>query len=146
MKRFYIHLSAGVFVLIGLLCLGWLSVRLGGTRVLQAKGYGVKAVFSDIGGLRTGAPVVIAGVEVGSVTGISLDDYTAHVELHLDRDVELPQDSIASVRTRGLIGEKYVAISPGADVEYIKEGGRIRETEPAVDLESLISEYAFGEV
>lgn len=146
MKRFYIHMSAGVFVLIGLLCLGWLSVRLGGTRALQAKGYGVQAVFSNIGGLRTGAPVVIAGVEVGSVTGISLNDYAAHVEMHLDREVELPQDSIASVKTRGLIGEKYIAISPGAAMEYIEAGGRIRETEPAVDLESLISEYAFGEV
>lgn len=146
MKRFYIHLTAGVFMLIGLICLGYLSVELGGTRVLQAEGYEVQAVFSNVGGLRTGAPVVIAGVEVGSVTRIGLKDYAAQVKMHLKRDVKLPKDSIAAVKTRGLIGEKFVSISIGASPESIEAGGKIRETQPAVNLESLISKYAFGEV
>ncbi|MFO7957769.1 MAG: outer membrane lipid asymmetry maintenance protein MlaD [Candidatus Brocadiia bacterium] len=146
MKKFYIELTVGVFMILGILCLGYLSVRLGQVQVMGGDDYPVYAVFSEVGGLREGAPVVIAGVTVGHVDGIELADYAAKVELRVRRDIELQEDSIASVKTRGLIGEKYVAISPGGSRETIEAGGRIRETQPAVDLETLISKYAFGEV
>lgn len=146
MKRFYTELTVGVFVILGIICLGYLSIRLAGVRVWGGDHYQVEAVFSEIGGLRAGAPVVIAGVTVGYVEKITLDDYAARVVLAVARTVELQEDAIASIRTKGLIGEKFVAISPGGSDVTIEPGGEIIETEPAVDLESLISKYAFGEV
>jgi phospholipid/cholesterol/gamma-HCH transport system substrate-binding protein len=146
MKRFHTELAVGVFVILGMVCLGYLSIRLGGVQVWGGDHYQVQAVFSEVGGLRVGAPVVIAGVNVGRVEDIALDDYAARVVLSVSKDVELQEDAIASVRTKGLIGEKFVSISPGGSDVTIEPGGEIIETEPAVDLESLISKYAFGEV
>ena len=146
MKKYYLELTAGLFVLAGILCLGYLSVTLGGMRVGSGGGYTVSAKFSDVGGLRAGAPVVIAGVQVGTVSEVGLEDYAAHVEMNVQSDVDLPKDCIASIHTEGLIGQKFVAISPGAARESIEPGGRIRQTEPAINLRSLISKYAFGEV
>jgi phospholipid/cholesterol/gamma-HCH transport system substrate-binding protein len=146
MKRFYTELTVGVFVILGTICLGYLSIRLGGVQVWGGDDYRVEAVFSEIGGLRVGAPVVIAGVTVGHVADITLDDYAARVVLAVNRTIELQEDAIASVRTKGLIGEKFVSISPGGSDVTIEPGGQILETEPAVNLESLISKYAFGDV
>ena len=146
MKKFYVELTAGLFVLVGIACLVYVSIKLGTTGGLTRQGYPVTATFSNIGGLRTGAAVVIAGVTVGRVEDVKLKDYAARIELKVDSEVKLPTDCIAAVKTRGLIGEKYVSISPGASEKYIKAGERIRETQAAVDLESLISKYAFGEV
>jgi phospholipid/cholesterol/gamma-HCH transport system substrate-binding protein len=146
MKRFYTELAVGIFVILGVVCLGYLSIRLGGVQVWGGDQYRVIAVFSEIGGLRVGAPVVIAGVTIGHVSQITLDDYAAKVVLAVNKDVELQEDAIASVRTKGLIGEKFVSISPGGSDVTIKPGGRFEQTEPAVDLERLISKYAFGEV
>jgi len=146
MKKYYLELTAGVFVLGGILCLLYLSVALGGMQLGSGQGYRVSARFSDVGGLRPGASVVIAGVRVGTVSDVRLDDYAARVEMKIRSGVDLPQDSIASVRTEGLIGQKYVSVSPGAAPEKIEPGGKIRQTEPAINLRSLISKYAFGEV
>ncbi|MFP4029274.1 MAG: outer membrane lipid asymmetry maintenance protein MlaD [Candidatus Brocadiia bacterium] len=146
MKKFYVELTAGFFVLAGVLCLAYLSIRFGGVDVFKKEGYEVKAKFSEIGGLRSGAPVFIAGVNIGRVTKVSLKDYTARVSLWVRGDIDLPEDTIAAVKTRGLIGEKYIALSPGGALKNIPPGGQIRETQSAVDLESLISKYAFGEV
>lgn len=146
MKRFHTELSVGLFMIVGIACLAYLSVRLGGVQVWGGDYYEVDAVFSEIGGLRVGAPVVVAGVTVGHVGDIRLEDYAARVVLCVNRDLALQEDSIASVRTKGLIGEKYVAISPGGSDVTIEPGGEIIETEAAIDLESLISKYAFGEV
>lgn len=141
-----LELVVGVFLLVGLLCLGYLSVRLGKVDVWGKPGYRVFAVFSDIGGLRDGAPVEVAGVEVGQVEGIRLEDYEARVVLRVKPGLVLREDTIVSVKTRGLIGEKFIQISPGAADEVIRPGGRIRQTESAVDLEAIISKYAFGEL
>jgi len=149
MKRsFGIELTAGFFVIIGIVCLGYLSVRLGGLEMSGGERYEVTADFSDVGGLKTGAPVVIAGVEIGRVGRIALDeeDYEARVTLQLDRAVKLETDAMASIKTRGLIGEKYVAITSGGEDRYIEPGGRLVETEPAIDIESLISKIAFGKL
>ncbi len=141
-----LELVVGVFLLVGLLCLGYLSVRLGKVDVWGKPGYRVFAVFSDVGGLRDGAPVEVAGVEVGQVEGIRLEDYEARVVLRVNPGLVLREDTIVSVKTRGLIGEKFIQISPGAADEVIRPGGRIRQTESAVDLEAIISKYAFGEL
>jgi len=130
----------------GILSLGYLSVRLGKMEVLGSRGYRVSAVFSDIGGLRVGAPVVIAGVDVGRVDSIGLEDYEARVVMRVEPGLRLREDAIASVKTRGLIGEKYIQISAGAADEILQPGGQIRQTEPAVDIESLISKYMFGKL
>jgi len=141
-----LELVVGAFMLAGILCLGYLSVRLGKVDVWGTPGYRVFAVFSDIGGLRDGAPVEVAGVEVGKVEGIRLEDYEARVVLRVNPGLVLREDTIVSVKTRGLIGEKFIQISPGAADEVIRPGGRIRQTESAVDLEAIISKYAFGEL
>jgi phospholipid/cholesterol/gamma-HCH transport system substrate-binding protein len=104
----------------------------------------VHAEFSSASGLRKGASVEIAGVEIGKVDSITLDDYKADVRLKIRTGVALQEDTIASIRTRGLIGDKFVNISPGASDRLIPPGGKIRETESAVDLEGLIGEFIHG--
>ena len=146
MKRFDAELAAGCFLVVGILCLGYLSVRLGREEVLGTRGYEVYARFTNTGGLKKGAPVVIAGVDVGRVKGIALDDYEARVVFDVRRDVKIQTDAVASIRTRGLVGEKYVEISPGGSEEIVQPGEAIRDTEPAVDMEALISKYVFGKL
>lgn len=139
-----VEIIVGAFVLAGVVCLAHLSIGLARREVVRGRGYTVKAVFSDVGGLRTGAAVTVAGVEVGRVSRIELRDYQGAVSMYIDGSVKLQSDSIASIRTRGLIGEKLIAISPGGEDETLADGGSIVETEPAVDLEQLISKFVFG--
>jgi phospholipid/cholesterol/gamma-HCH transport system substrate-binding protein len=146
MKKIDLELSVGLFIIAGIICLGYLSVKLGKMEVLGSKGYEVYALFSNSGGLKTGSSVVIAGVDVGRVKGITLEDYQARVILNLPENVNIQEDAIASIKTRGLIGEKYIEITPGGSEKLIPPGGRIRETQPAVDLEELISNFVFGKI
>jgi phospholipid/cholesterol/gamma-HCH transport system substrate-binding protein len=146
MKKLDLELSVGLFILAGILCLGYLSVNLARMEVMGGRGYEVYALFTNVGGLKKGAQVVIAGVDVGRVKGVAIEDFRAKVSLSINQGIEIPEDTIASIRTRGLIGEKFVNITPGGSEEMISPGGRIWDTEPAVDLEELISKFAFGEV
>lgn len=146
MKRFDLELMVGLFMIAGMICLGYLSIQLGKMEVVGGKGYEVYAIFSNIGGLKTDSSIEIAGVGVGRVRSIRLDNYQAQVVLKLPRSVKIQEDAIASVKTKGLIGEKYVEITPGGSEKIIQPGGRIRETQPAMDLEGLISKYAFGKI
>jgi len=146
MRKLDLELAVGLFVLAGILCLGYLSIKLAKMEVLGGDGYEISAIFSNTGGLKEGASVVIAGVEVGRVKGIRIEDYAAKVTLSLKEGLEIQEDAIASVKTKGLIGEKYIQISPGGSDEIIPPGGMIRETEPAVDIEQLISNYVFGKI
>ena len=141
-----VNLAVGVFVLLGILALGYLSIRLGKVSFLGGGGYIVTADFPSVGGLKAGSSVEIAGVEVGRVDSIGLADYQARVVLRMERDVKLQEDSIASIKTKGLIGEKYIRISPGGSDKIIAPGGRIREVEAPVDFEELLSKYIFGKV
>lgn len=143
-ERLNLELIVGVFMIIGLLCLGYLSIKLGKVEVLGRRGYEVYAIFSDVGGLRSGASVVVAGVDVGRVETIRLEDYEARVTLQVNPDLQISEDAIVSIKTSGLIGEKYVQISAGAAADVLKPGERIRQTEAVVDIEALISKYAFG--
>ncbi len=146
MRKFDLELAVGIFMIAGILCLGYLSIKLGRMEVLGEKGYEVFAIFSNSGGLRAGSPVVIAGVEVGRVKEITLDDYQARVRINLPVDVKIQEDAIASIKTKGLIGEKYIEITPGGSEKFVEPGGRIRDTQPAVDLEQLISNYVFDKL
>jgi len=146
MKKFDLELAVGFFMIIGIVCLGYLSIKLGKIEVFGDEGYEIQAVFSNSGGLKSGSSVVIAGVEVGRVKRVILDDYQAKIFLNLPLNLKIQEDAIASIKTKGLIGEKYVEITPGGADELIKPGGRIRDTQSAIDIEELISNYVFGKI
>lgn len=137
--------SVGAFVLLGTACLAWLALQLGDFALGSNHSRQVFARFSSVSGLRTGAHVEVAGVRAGYVHRITLDAarYEAVVEMRLDPAVRLQADTIASIRTAGLIGDRFVKLSPGGDDALIPPGGEIVETEPAISLEELISKYIF---
>jgi phospholipid/cholesterol/gamma-HCH transport system substrate-binding protein len=146
MKRFDIELTVGLFIVAGLFCLGYLSIRFGNMEIFGSRGYEVQATFANSGGLKVGSGIVIAGVDVGHVRSVTLENYQAHVTLDLPWNVKIQEDAIASIRTKGLLGEKFIEITPGGSDKAIPPGGRIRETQPPVDLEQLISNYLFGKI
>src|SRR5262249_30135263 len=129
MERTKVNLAVGCFVLLGILALGYLSIKLGRVSWFGGGGYDVIADFPSVGGLKAGSSVEIAGVEVGRVESIGLADYQARVVLRLEPSVKLQDDSIASIKTKGLIGEQYIRISPRGTDTIIAPGGRIRESE-----------------
>ncbi|HEX2436833.1 MAG TPA: outer membrane lipid asymmetry maintenance protein MlaD [Methylomirabilota bacterium] len=141
-----VNVAVGLFLVVGFLALGYLSIKLGRVSFLGGSSYPVTVDFPSVGGLKAGSAVEIAGVQIGRVESIGLADYQARVILRVDRDVKLQEDSIASIKTKGLIGEKYVRISPGGSDKIIPPNGRIREVEAPVDFEELLSKYIFGKV
>ncbi len=143
MKKITVETMVGIFMIAGLICLAYISVKLGEVSLFGTNDYVVKARFANISGLKEGAEVDIAGVKVGKVSKISLNNYEALVELLIHPDVKIQEDSIASIRTQGIIGDKYIKISPGGSEEYIKPNSQIPETESAIELEELISKYIF---
>jgi phospholipid/cholesterol/gamma-HCH transport system substrate-binding protein len=146
MERTRVNIAVGIFLVIGVLGLGYLSIQLGRVSFLGVRGYVVIVDFPSVGGLKAGSAVEIAGVEIGRVETIGLDNYQARVILRVRADVKLQDDAIASIKTKGLIGEKYVRISPGGSEKLIQPGGKIREVEAPVDFEELLSKYIFGKV
>lgn len=136
----------GVFVLVGLICLGYLAVRLGKLDVFGSQGYVLYADFASVAGIKQGDAVEIAGVNVGRVKSLQLVQDRARLALRFNPGVRIQEDSIASVRARGLLGDKYVAVSPGASDEIIQAGGRIRETESPPDITDLIGKLIGGDV
>jgi phospholipid/cholesterol/gamma-HCH transport system substrate-binding protein len=146
MKKANTELMVGLFIIAGILALGYLSINLGRMEIIGSKGYQVYADFPNIGGLKLGALVEIAGVEIGRVKSLSLNNYKARVVMDINPDIKLQDDTIVSIKTKGLLGEKYVAVLPGGSDEYIQPNGRIRDALPPVDIEDLISKFAFGKV
>ena len=146
MRRSLLDLAVGVFVLLGILALGWLSIRLGKVDFVGGHNYTVTADFPSAGGLKNGSSIEIAGVEIGRVSAVQLANYQARVVMSIRNGVKLTEDSIASIKTRGLIGEKFINLSPGGSDRLIKPGGKITEVEPPIDLEELLSKYVFGKV
>ena len=146
MERSRVNIAVGIFVVLGILALAYLSIKLGKVSFLGGGGYVVTADFPSVGGLKAGSSVEIAGVEIGRVDSIGLADYQARVVLKIAPGVQLQEDSIASIKTKGLIGEKYIRISPGGSDKAIPPGGRLREVEAPVDFEELLSKYIFGKV
>lgn len=146
MKKFDAEIAVGIFVFFGLLCLGYISVKLGKINLIGSHYYPVNAVFSTVKGLKKDTVVEIAGVEVGKVDNIKLVNYEAVVTLRIRDGIELQEDAIASIRTKGLMGEKYVEIMPGGSDKVIEPGGSLHETEPPIDLEKLIGNFVFGKI
>jgi len=136
----------GIFVLAGAICLGYLAIRLGKVELFGATGYPVYADFSSVAGLKIGDPAEIAGVRIGKVESLGLVDDRARVTLRVDSEIKLQDDVIASVRARGLIGDKFVLITPGASDNIIPPGGRIRETESPQDITDLIGKFVGGDL
>ncbi len=146
MKRFNLEITVGLFVVLGLLALAYLSVKLGQIQLGGGNTYTLTAVFPTVAGLQAGATVEVAGVQIGRVEKINLVDFEAVVTLRLESRVQLQDDAIASIRTRGLIGEKYVRITPGGSDHPIADGGRIHEVEAPFDFEDLLSQFIQGKI
>ncbi len=130
-------------MVVGIAVLIYLSISLGGVTIFGSSRYSTTAHFESITGLKKGASVEIAGVNIGKVGGISLEDDLAVVDLQIDNEIQLTDDSIASIRTKGMIGEKFIKITPGGSDDYLAEGDELMETESAISLEELISKYIF---
>jgi phospholipid/cholesterol/gamma-HCH transport system substrate-binding protein len=146
MEKTKLELIVGVFVLVGILCLGYLSIKLGKLELIGGNVYEVVAQFNTASGLKPGSSVEIAGVEVGRVRAIALKEDRAAVTLAVNDSVKLYTDTIASIKTRGIIGEKFLALSPGGGGDPLKPGDTIRDTESGLDLEELVSQYVHGKV
>ena len=146
MKKYSMETIVGIFVFIGLLCVGYLTVKLGKMELIGGDNYTLYARFDSVSGLRPDSSVEIAGVEIGRIGKISLDSerYMALVMLKIRKGIQITDDAIASIKTSGMIGDKFIKITPGGSDSILEPGGTIVETESAVDLEELISEYIFG--
>ena len=145
MKRINLEVIVGFFVLLGLAAFAFLAVKLGDVGNVEAGHYRLNARFQSSSGLKEGADVEMAGVIVGKVVSIHFDpeQYESVVELSLPKAIQIQDDAIASVRSTGLIGGKFIKISPGGSEELLQQGDTIYETESSVSLEELISKYIF---
>lgn len=145
MERKRLEFSVGIFIIVGVLCLAYLSFSLGKLGFSGSR-YQVLASFSTVSGLKNKASVTMAGVTIGEVQKIMLKDGRAEVIMGIDNDIKLEEDSIASIKTMGIIGDKYISIAPGASDKYLKSGEAIHDTQPPLDIEGLISKFVFGSV
>lgn len=146
MERGKLEFVVGVFVLVGILCLGYLAIKLGKLELVGGDYYELTADFSSSSGLKEGASVEIAGVEVGRVKSIKLKEDQAEVVLAIEDGITVYNDAIASIKTRGIIGEKFMGLSPGGSGEPLNKGGTIVDTESGIDLEQVISQFIHGNV
>lgn len=148
MKKYSMESVVGIFVFIGLLCVGYMTIKLGKVSLFGDDYYSLYAGFSSISGLRVDSPVEINGIEVGKVKRVSMDQdkQVALVELKIKKGIRVYNDAIASVKTSGLIGDKFVRIDPGGGGDILKPGGTITETGAPLDIEDLIGKYVFGDI
>jgi phospholipid/cholesterol/gamma-HCH transport system substrate-binding protein len=146
MEKTKLELVVGAFVLVGILCLAYLSIKLGKLEMVGGDVYEVQAQFNSASGLKPGTAVEIAGVEVGRIRGITLIEDRAKVILAVNRTVKLYTDTIASIKSRGIIGEKFLSLSPGGGGDPLKPGDTIRDTESGLDLEQLVGQFVHGKV
>lgn len=137
-RNFTTEFWVGVFTIFGVLCAGWLSVGLGGVKIFTGNQYSIFAEFDNISGLKMGASVEIAGVSIGEVTGIKLEKDKAIVTLTIDKVNKIHSDDVASIRTKGIIGDRYIKLTPGASDIIIGEGGIMTDTESVIDIEDII--------
>jgi phospholipid/cholesterol/gamma-HCH transport system substrate-binding protein len=147
MKKTSVETAVGVFVLIGLVCVAYLTIKLGKMEWFGDDFYMLKARFMSVSGLKVGAEVDMAGVGIGQVVDIELDNkrQMAIVQMKIKKGVVLTDDVIASVKTAGLIGDKYIRLTPGGSDRVLNSGDMIIETESALDIEELVSKYVFGD-
>jgi len=145
MKKLNLEMIVGLFLLAGFACFSYLAIKMGDLKLFQNETYAVTARFTSISGLKEGSVVELAGVNVGKVSRIELDpgEYEAVVHLDIDKSVELQDDSIASIRTAGIIGDKFIKLTPGGSDMILGPGDEIEETEASISLEELVSKYIF---
>lgn len=144
-----LEMTVGIFMLVGMLCLGYVSIKLGKMEIMGGNYYSVTAEFDSVSGLKPGARVEVAGVEVGKVDRISLDPESgdrAVAHLKIKTGIKINDDVIASVRTSGIIGDKFIKLKPGGSDKFLANNGKIRETESAIDIEELVSKFIHGKV
>jgi phospholipid/cholesterol/gamma-HCH transport system substrate-binding protein len=148
MKKGTAETAVGIFVIIGILCTAYLAIKLGRMEWFGDNYYMLDAYFTSVSGLKTGAEVEIAGVEIGQVNAIDLDlkSKMAKVQLKIRNGIRVRDDVIASVKTSGLIGDKFIKLTPGGAGDLLKPGGTIMDTESALDIEELISKFVFGKI
>ncbi|MDX8393496.1 MAG: outer membrane lipid asymmetry maintenance protein MlaD [Mariprofundales bacterium] len=140
------ELVVGAFVFVGLLGIAYMSMKIGEVGGFGASGYHLQARFDDAGGMRAGADVMIAGVVVGRVSAVSLEQNDeAMLHLSIDDGVQITKDAIASVRTKGIIGDRYIRVSQGGDDKYLPADGEIFETESAMNIEDLVGKYIYSD-
>ncbi|MCG8636972.1 MAG: outer membrane lipid asymmetry maintenance protein MlaD [Desulfobacterales bacterium] len=147
MKKKNIELYVGLFVLVGFFCIGYLVLVIGQFSIFPGDQYAVHGYFSSASGLKAGARVEMAGVEIGNVSEISIDTerLVAKVVFKINNTIEISEDSIASVKTSGIIGEKYIAILPGGGDIMLEDGDEVYNTEASLDIESLIRKFIFSD-
>ena len=140
--------TVGIFVVLCLLCVAYLTLKLGDVSMLGDGSYSIFAKFTSVSGLKVGSPVEMLGMQIGRVAGFAMDqkDQVAVVELRIGNGVKIYDDAMASIKANGLLGDKFVKIDAGGGGGLLKAGGTITETEPPVDIMELISKYAFGDV
>lgn len=148
MKKYRVETVVGLFGVIGLVCVGYLTVNLGKVSLLGDDRYSLYARFSSVSGLKVGNTVEVHGIEVGRVERLVIDQekQMALVEMKLRKDIKVYDDGSASVKTSGLIGDKFIQIEPGGGGELLKPGSTITETSAPLDIEELIGKYAFGDI
>jgi len=148
MKKYAMETTVGIFLVFGLLCIGYMTVKLGHVSLLGDNTYSLFARFTTVSGLRAGSPVDMLGIGVGRVGRLTMDqkDRKAVVEIKIQKDIRVYDDAIVFIKTEGLIGDMFLSIDPGGAGKLLGPGGTITETQPAVDIVDLIGKYAFGEV
>ena len=147
MKKYSSETVAGIFVIIGLLSVAYMTVKLGDVSLLSDDTYFLSARFNSVSGLRIGNPVQMHGMEIGRIAGFTMDqeNQVAVVELKLKNGIKVYDDAIASIKTAGLIGDRYISIDPGGAGDLLKAGDTISDTESPVEIGDLIRKYAFGD-
>lgn len=140
-KTMLIEFYVGLFFLVSLVCLSYLCINLGKMRLFNAGGYSLKAEFGNISGVKIGAPVELAGVGIGVISSLELRGTSAIAVFNINEGVKLRSDDIAAVRTKGIIGDRYIKIIPGSSDAILKDGDEITDTENAVELEDLIGKF-----
>ena len=148
MKKYSMESVVGIFVVIGLLCVGYMTIKLGKVSLFGDNYYSLYAAFSSVSGLRGDSSVEIDGIEVGRVARLRINQekQMASVELKIRKGIKIYDDAIASVKTSGLIGDKFIKIDPGGGGDILKPGDTIRETSSPLDIEDLIGKYVFGDI
>jgi phospholipid/cholesterol/gamma-HCH transport system substrate-binding protein len=148
MKKHSIETVVGIFVVIGLVCIAYITIKLGKVSFFGNNYYAIYANFSSVSGLRVGNVIEIDGIEVGRVETMTIDQekQVAVVELKIRKGIKIYDDATASIKTAGLIGDKFIKIDPGGGGTMLKPGARISETNAPIDVEDLIGKYAFGDV
>lgn len=148
MKKYSMETTVGIFLVIGLLCVAYMTLKLGHLTFLGDNSYPVFARFTTVNGLRVGSLVYISGIEVGRVENLTMDqkNQAAVVEMRIKQGVNIYDDAIASIKTEGLIGDMYISVDPGGAGTLLKSGDTITETQPAVNISELIAKYVFGDV